>query len=231
MKTHHPHPNDAELLLHAAGEASHETARHVAACSICQDRQQVLQSQLRDAAIAMRSATIRVPGRSLAWVTGVAVTALALSVGIFNRPFYSQTPNPALTPGAVRPEVTKAMVCSGNVPADLAAPRAMAVFQRYAISRPSPRTFELDYLIPPDLGGSDAPENLWPQPYANGEWNSKVKDALEDRLRAMVCNGELDLPAAQRELSRDWIAAYKKHFHAEHPLVDHAAFVKDRPWE
>jgi len=39
-----------------------------------------------------------------------------------------------------------------------------------------------------------------------------VKDALEDRLHTMVCSGQLDLATAQRELSRDWVAAYKKYF-------------------
>jgi hypothetical protein len=41
----------------------------------------------------------------------------------------------------------------------------------------------------------------------------------------------LDLATAQRDLAGDWIAAYKKYFHTNAPLLDHVAFVKDRPWE
>jgi len=41
-----------------------------------------------------------------------------------------------------------------------------------------------------------------------------VKDALEDRLRNMVCSGQIDLATAQREISRDWVAAYKKYFNS-----------------
>jgi hypothetical protein len=36
---------------------------------------------------------------------------------------------------------------------------------------------------------------------------------------------------AQRDLAHDWIAAYKKYFRRGIPLVDHVAFVKDRPGE
>ena len=105
------------------------------------------------------------------------------------------------------------------------------VFEEYGIRNPEPRHYELDYLIDPELGGSDDPSNLWPQPYSAGVWNSRVKDALEDRLRALVCEGKLDLATAQRDLASDWIAAYKKYFHTGAPLLDHVAFVKDRAWE
>ena len=73
--------------------------------------------------------------------------------------------------------------------------------------------------------------NLWPQPYSEGTWNARVKDALEDRLRTMVCAGSLDLATAQRALADDWIGAYKQYFRTSEPLPDHLAFVKDRPWE
>ena len=52
-------------------------------------------------------------------------------------------------------------------------------------------------------------------------WNARVKDALEDRLREMVCEGSLDLMEAQQEIAVNWIAAYKKYFHTETPLEQH----------
>ncbi len=108
---------------------------------------------------------------------------------------------------------------------------AQAVFAQYGIHDPEPRSYEVDYLIPPSLGGSEEVSNLWPQPYSTGVWTARVKDALEDRLRSMVCDGALDLGTAQREMAMDWISAYKKYFKTESPLLDHVAFVKDRPWE
>jgi hypothetical protein len=61
--------------------------------------------------------------------------------------------------------------------------------------------------------------NLWPEPYSNTVWNAAVKDALEARLHELVCQGALDLHAAQRELATDWIAAYKRHFHTDRPIA------------
>jgi hypothetical protein len=48
-----------------------------------------------------------------------------------------------------------------------------------------------------------------------------VKDALEDRLRELVCDGSLELAVAQREIAANWIAAYRKYFHTEKPLPEH----------
>ena len=135
---------------------------------------------------------------------------------------------------SVRP-LTRDAVCSApdrDEPGPvISAAVAREVFRRYGIRNPRPRSYEVDYLIPPALGGSDDPRNLWPQPYSAGVWNARVKDALEDRLRALVCGGKLDLATAQNDLARDWIAAYKKYFRTGTPLLDHVAFVKDRPWE
>jgi hypothetical protein len=143
-------------------------------------------------------------------------------------------PNAAWTPGSVSASNRDA-VCSApdrEVPSPVvSASVAQEVFRRYGIRNPRPRTYEVDYLIPPALGGTADPRNLWPQPYSAGVWNARVKDALEDRLRALVCEGNLDLTVAQRDLARDWIAAYKKYFRTGTPLLDHVAFVKDRPWE
>ncbi len=143
-------------------------------------------------------------------------------------------PNAAWTPGSVSPLALSAVCAAperdepGSV---ISASLAQQVFRRYGIRDPRPRSYEVDYLIPPALGGTADPRNLWPQPYSAGVWNSRVKDALEDRLRALVCEGKLDLATAQRDLASDWIAAYKKYFHTGAPLLDHVAFVKDRAWE
>jgi hypothetical protein len=78
--------------------------------------------------------------------------------------------------------------------------------------------YEVDYLITPGLGGSDDIRNLWPEPYSATGWDARVKDALEDRLHQMVCDGKIDLNTAQHEMASDWISAYKKYFHTDRPL-------------
>jgi hypothetical protein len=113
------------------------------------------------------------------------------------------------------------------IPASL----AYRVFEKYRIHNPSPRSYEVDYLISPALGGADDIRNLWPQPYASGEWNAHVKDALEDYLHDQVCAGKLDLQTAQRDISENWISAYQKYFHTDRPLPVHVAFSIDPPWE
>jgi Putative zinc-finger len=180
------------------------------------------------------------PRHRLAWAAAVLLVA---GMGAMltgwparrARPLEAEfAPNSVLTPGEVRP-LTRDAVCSApdrDAPGPpISAAVAHEVFRRYGIRNPRPRSYEVDYLIPPALGGSGDSRNLWPQPYSAGVWNARVKDALEDRLRALVCGGNLDLATAQRDLARDWIAAYKKYFRTGTPLLDHVAFVKDRPWE
>ncbi len=93
------------------------------------------------------------------------------------------------------------------------------VFDEYGIQSATPAAYEVDYLITPALGGADDIHNLWPQAYSATVWNAQVKDALEDHLRELVCDGQLDLATAQRELATNWIEAYKKYFHTERPLT------------
>ncbi len=98
------------------------------------------------------------------------------------------------------------------------APLQRQVFEEYGISGSQTRAYEVDYLITPALGGADDIHNLWPQSYSETVWNARVKDALESRLRELVCEGQVDLATAQRDISMDWIAAYKKYFQTDQPL-------------
>jgi hypothetical protein len=142
-------------------------------------------------------------------------------------------PNASLTPGATR-TVRKDDICPVRPREDfypIPATLAYRVFEKYRIHNPSPRSYEVDYLISPALGGADDIRNLWPQPYASGEWNAHVKDALEDYLHDQVCAGNLDLETAQRDISVNWIHAYQKYFHTDRPLPVHVAFSIDPPWE
>jgi hypothetical protein len=128
-------------------------------------------------------------------------------------------PNPTLTPGAAVVE-NPINLCRESMPKNKDVPSSIRhrVFEEYGVANAPARAYEVDYLITPALGGSDDIHNLWPHSYANTEWNATVKDALEDRLRDLVCQGKVDLSAAQREIATNWIEAYKKYFHSEHPV-------------
>lgn len=156
----------------------------------------------------------------------VGAIALIATVGIFslqpwrwsraNRPL--EVPSPRLTPGAAR-TADREQLCQAPLPKNQAAPADLRqrVFQAYGMANADPRAYEVDYLITPALGGAEDIRNLWPQPYVSTVWNARVKDALEDRLRDLVCGGQLDLAEAQREISANWIAAYKKYFQTDQP--------------
>ncbi len=81
----------------------------------------------------------------------------------------------------------------------------------------TPGAYEVDHLIPLELGGSNSIKNLWPESY-NIEWNAHVKDELENRLHGLACHGTVPLSQAQQEIATDWMAAYRKYFHTDHPL-------------
>jgi hypothetical protein len=128
-------------------------------------------------------------------------------------------PEPSLTPG-VTAGVNREQICRAMPPKNRIVPASLQrrVFEEYGIAGAEPRAYEVDYLITPALGGADDIRNLWPQSYSSAVWNARVKDALEDRLHELVCEGQLDLAIAQRDISSDWIAAYKKYFQTDRPL-------------
>ena len=123
-------------------------------------------------------------------------------------------PNRSLTPGAVRPVTLKEICSSANDDLDPPVPYSMkrAVFLEYDLPPSEPaRNYQIDYLVNPQLGGTNDLRNLWPEPYSNAKWNARAKDELERHLHQMVCDRTVDLAVAQREIAADWIAAYKKY--------------------
>ena len=129
-------------------------------------------------------------------------------------------PDHNLTPGATR-NVTISEVCTmahEEVIAEVSNSLRQKVLQEYGIVNSHPDDYEIDYLIAPGLGGVEEIHNLWPEPYLSAAWNAHVKDDLEEHLHQLVCAGNLDLSTAQRDITSDWIAAYKKYFHTDRPL-------------
>jgi hypothetical protein len=133
-------------------------------------------------------------------------------------------PDINLTPGASRP-ITIQDACNANLSTDDPAvpdPLKWEVLKEYGLRNVSTDAYEIDYLVTPRLGGATDIRNLWPEPYLNTMWNARVKDALEERLHHLVCTRQLSLAVAQREISQNWIAAYKKYFHTDRPLQEHS---------
>jgi Putative zinc-finger len=135
-------------------------------------------------------------------------------------------PIPYLTPGATRP-VDAVDLCAmrRTAPRVIPARVRQAVVRDYSMELVSAHDYELDYLITPELGGSDDRRNLWPERYSSDLWNAHVKDELERLLPRLVCAGTLPLATAQRDMATDWIAAYKKYFRTDRPLHAFSPFA------
>jgi len=231
------HLSDEELLMAPDGD------RHLMECEACRGRKRELEDAVElvrehrevvdpifSAGVArarlraaMAEAAAAPEGETLWWrpwqAAAVGALALVCTLAIVSRAHRRyDVPSPRLTPGAAR-AVDRNALCNSELPKNQVVPADLRerVFQAYGIAHADPRKYEVDYLITPALGGADDIRNLWPQPYVSTVWNARVKDELEDRLREMVCGGRLDLAEAQREISTDWIAAYKKYFGTERP--------------
>lgn len=162
---------------------------------------------------------------ALAIVAAIAAVILSHGVLLHRAPNASSSavaslPDRTLTPGSARP-VALAQLCSSRheeVVRTVPTPLQQQVFQEYGLAGVRAADYEVDYLITPGLGGSDDVKNLWPEPHSDTAWNSYVKDQLENHLHDLVCGGQVDLSTAQRDISSDWVAAYKKYFHTDKPL-------------
>jgi hypothetical protein len=158
------------------------------------------------------------------WVLAAVPLLLALllvgSVLVKERIAAETVPNPNLTPGEATAASTSDLCGARRQTENRKVPEALreAVFSAYGMKNAPREAYEVDFLITPELGGSASLRNLWPEPYGRGAWNARVKDALEERLHALVCRGDVDLSTAQREIATNWVSAYKKYVGTGHPM-------------
>lgn len=119
-------------------------------------------------------------------------------------------PNPTLTPEEVF-NVTSSQVCvSGYTTTvrDVPLSEKEQVYAEYGVSYPQATgVYEVDHFIPLELGGDNNIKNLWLEP-ANPAPGFHQKDAVENYLHKLVCNGSLSLAEAQNEISSDWYKVY-----------------------
>lgn len=112
-------------------------------------------------------------------------------------------PNPLVTPGVVRPLSLQA-VCHTQWGKDrrhvtVAMKRQVAVL--YGVKWEDRHLYEFDHLVPRELGGADNVLNLWPEVWVEAH----RKDRLENRLKRLVCSGQMSLKVAQESIRTNWV--------------------------
>jgi hypothetical protein len=146
-------------------------------------------------------------------LAGAVLVAASVSFGAFGQDA-RVLPDSALTPGAVR-TTDKADVCIDRRTRQYrhwSREQADRILHEYGLPPgPYSQSYELDHLIPLDLGGADEDANLWPEPRRSvePEWNAERKDRLEWKLADLVCGGQLDLATAQKAIRDNWVDAYR----------------------
>lgn len=124
-------------------------------------------------------------------------------------------PDPACTPGATDPRVTQAnidaTICRTGYtktvrpPVHVTSSIKRERMDAYGATGPM-SAYELDHLIPLEIGGAPADvANLWPEPL-NGADGALDKDQVENSLHRRVCAHVLSLAAAQRAIATNWRA-------------------------
>jgi hypothetical protein len=119
-------------------------------------------------------------------------------------------PNAMLTPGDVFPTATVAQICVSGYSSrvrDVSEREKDDVYAEYGIAHHTTGEYEVDHLVPLEIGGSNDIKNLWPEPALPAP-GFHQKDVLENKLHDLVCAGRLDLATAQHAIASDWYAAY-----------------------
>jgi hypothetical protein len=151
-------------------------------------------------------------GMAIGLLSAAAMTAMAAAITVSADNGQAGLPSSFLTPGDAR-KVTKEQICAPGYMASIKPTKDSMkeeAFSRYGLRDGQSTTDVLDHLIPVELGGTDTVENLWPEP-ARGEWNATQKDALEQKLLTMVCEGTLTVKQAQTAIKKNWVQAYQQY--------------------
>src|SRR5579859_1237381 len=118
----------------------------------------------------------------------------------------------ACTPGDIFRNISKAEVCTPGYATsvrDVTQSVKNRAYSSYGITRRLPGQYEVDHLVPLQLGGSNAIANLWPEA-GEPRPGYREKNRVENYLHDQVCSGALSLKDAQIEIATNWLAVYTR---------------------
>jgi hypothetical protein len=132
---------------------------------------------------------------------------------------YLPLPDPVCTPGVTNPAVTQGTINSTicvpgwtstiRPPTSYTNPLKVRQIAEYGYRDTNVADYEEDHYIPLELGGSprDA-KNLWPEARTGASGSTAGdKDTVENKLKRLVCAGQVRLVPAQRAIVTDWRTA------------------------
>lgn len=112
-------------------------------------------------------------------------------------------PDQACTPGAV--DTTDLyVICntSTRTRRHVSEETRKHVFAEYGVPMSRAHEYEVDHLIPLEVGGSNDEANLWPEAAPGFH----AKDRVENWLHDQVCSRRMAVSDAQRAIAEDWTA-------------------------
>src|SRR5690349_19939517 len=120
-------------------------------------------------------------------------------------------PDRSCTPGAIDPAVTQAYIgstiCRSGYSTIVRPPESQTEKLKWDVAEPAygqqDVAGELEHLVPLDPGGANDARNLWVE--AGSIPHSK--DAGEAALNRAVCEGKVNLHAAQAAIAKNWLKA------------------------
>ena len=141
------------------------------------------------------------------WILLLTLAVLAAAAALLVRPHAHRArlhANPALTPGALNPDVTQrtigATICVSGWTRTVRPPSSYTHSLKIRQMREygeagRTRDYQEDHFISLELGGAPTdPRNLWPEPQPR----AREVDRIENELNHAVCSGRLTLREAQR---------------------------------
>ncbi len=120
-------------------------------------------------------------------------------------------PDKSCTPGSVL-NVSTGQVCQVGYASsvrDVPQVEKDQVYAEYGFTSHTTGQYEVDHLVPLELGGSNDIANLWPEA-AVPTPGFHEKDQVENYLHDQVCSGKMTLAEAQREIANNWLAVYSQ---------------------
>ena len=130
---------------------------------------------------------------------------------------HGSSPDHTCTPGVLNPSVTQSNVrrticvtgytATIRPPVSYTNPLKAELMRSYGLTG-QPSAYELDHLISLELGGNPtSPANLWPEAYLPVP-GAHEKDKVENYLHRQVCDGQMTLAAAQKQIASNWLSVW-----------------------